>query len=75
MTISRRKIGVKEAALYIICQLIGGVIGAALLYSMFGSAMSASVTLTSENNVMRAFILETLMILKLVYILMATTTA
>ena len=53
-----RKIGGKEAALYIICQLIGGVIGAAVLYAMFGPAMSASVTLPSDNNVVRAFILR-----------------
>src|SRR4029078_3648635 len=46
-----RKIGGKEAALYIICQLIGGVIGAAVVYAMFGSAMSASVTLPADNNV------------------------
>ena len=52
-----RKIKAKEAALYVICQLIGGIIGAAVVYAMFGSAMSASVTLPSENNVMRAFIL------------------
>ena len=69
-----RKIGGKEAALYIICQLIGGVIGAAVVYAMFGSAMSASVTLPSENNVMRAFILETVMTFTLVYVVMATTT-
>ena len=70
-----RKIGGKEAALYIICQLIGGVIGAAVVYAMFGSAMSASVTLPAENNVMRAFILETVMTFTLVYVVMATTTS
>jgi len=70
-----RKIGGKEAALYIICQFIGGVIGAAVVYAMFGSAMSASVTLPSENNVMRAFILETVMTFTLVYVVMATTTS
>ena len=56
-----RKIGGKEAALYIICQIVGAVIGAAVVYLMFGSAMSTSVTLPSENNVMRAFVLETVM--------------
>src|ERR687897_806025 len=70
-----RKIGSKEAALYIICQLIGAVIGAAVVYMVFGSAMSASVTLPSENNIMRAFILETVMTFTLVYVVMATTTA
>jgi len=42
---------------------------------MFGSAMSASVTLPTENNVMRAFILETVMTFTLVYVVMATTTS
>lgn len=70
-----RKIGGKEATLYIICQLIGAVLGAAVVYAMFGSAMAASVTLPSENNVMRAFILETVMTFTLVYVVLATTTA
>ena len=70
-----RKIKAKEAALYVICQLIGGIIGAAVVYAMFGSEMSASVTLPSENNVMRAFILETVMTFTLVYVVMATTTS
>jgi MIP family channel proteins len=70
-----RKIGGKEAALYIICQLIGAIIGAAFVYVMFGSAMSASVTLPSDNNVMRAFVLETVMTFTLVYVVLATTTA
>jgi len=69
------KIGGKEAALYILCQIIGAVIGAAVVYLMFGSAMSASVTLPSENNVMRAFVLETVMTFTLVYVVLATTTA
>ena len=72
---SKRKIGGKEAALYIICQIVGAVIGAAVVYLMFGSAMSASVTLPSENNVMRAFVLETVMTFTLVYVVLATTTA
>ena len=55
--------------------MIGAVIGAAVVYAMFGSAMSASVTLPSENNIMRAFILETVMTFTLVYVVMATTTA
>ena len=55
--------------------MIGAVIGAAVCYAMFGSAMSASVTLPSENNIMRAFILETVMTFTLVYVVMATTTA
>jgi len=69
-----RKIGGKEAVLYIICQLIGAVIGAAVVYAIFGSVMSASVTLPSENNITRAFILETVMTFTLVYVVLATTT-
>jgi aquaporin Z len=41
-----RKIGGKEAALYIICQLIGAVIGAAVVYMIFGSTMSSKRNLT-----------------------------
>jgi glycerol uptake facilitator-like aquaporin len=52
------KIKGKEAAVYIIAQLIGAVIAAAVVYSIFGSQMSASVTLPFEDNVVRALILE-----------------
>jgi glycerol uptake facilitator-like aquaporin len=55
------KISGKEAVLYILCQIVGAVIGAAVVYLIFGSEMSASVTLPSENNVMRAFLLEHLL--------------
>ena len=55
--------------------MVRGVIGAAVVYLMFGSAMSASVTLLSENNVMRAFVLETVMTFTWVYIVLATNTA
>ena len=56
-----QEIGGKEAVLYILCQIVGAVIGAAVVYLIFGSEMSASVTLPSENNVMRAFLLEHLL--------------
>ncbi len=65
----------KEAALYIISQIIGAVIGAAVVYSIFGSSMSASVTLPSDGNVVRAFVLETVMTFTLVYVVLATTTS
>ena len=55
--------------------MIGAVIWAAVVYAMFGSAMSVSVTLPSENNIMRAFILEIVMTFTLVYVVMASTTA
>jgi aquaporin Z len=70
-----RKIGSKEALIYIIAQIIGAIIAAVVVYSMFGSAMSASVTLPSENNVVRAIILETVMTFTLVYVVLATTTS
>jgi aquaporin Z len=69
------KISHKEAIVYIIAQIIGAVIGAAVVYSIFGSAMAASVTLPSDNNVIRALILETVMTFTLVYVVLATTTS
>ena len=69
------KLRPKEAALYIISQIIGAVIGAAVVYSIFGSSMSASVTLPSDGNVVRAFVLETVMTFTLVYVVLATTTS
>lgn len=72
-----RKIKGKEAAVYIIAQLIGAAIAAVVVvvYSIFGSAMSASVTLPLEDNVVRALILETVMTFTLVYVVLATTTS
>ena len=46
-----------------------------LLYSIFGSEMSASVTLPLNDNVVRALILETVMTFTLVYVVLATTTS
>ena len=70
-----RKIRGKEAALYIACQILGAVIATAVVYSMFGSAMAASVTLPADDNIIRAFILETVMTFTLVYVVLATTTS
>src|SRR5919199_6697824 len=70
-----RKLGVREAILYIICQIIGAVIGAAVVYAIFGSSMAASVTLPADGNVTRAFVLETVMTFTLVYVVLATTTS
>jgi glycerol uptake facilitator-like aquaporin len=69
------KLRPKEAALYIISQIIGAVIGAAVVYSIFGSSMSASVTPPSDGNVVRAFVLETVMTFTLVYVVLATATS
>ena len=65
----------KEAALTIACQILGAVIAAAVVYSMFGSEMAASVTLPADGNAIRAFILETVMTFTLVYVVLATTTS
>jgi glycerol uptake facilitator-like aquaporin len=65
----------KEAGLTIACQILGAVIAAAVVYSMFGSEMAASVTLPADDNVTRAFILETVMTFTLVYVVLATTTS
>jgi aquaporin Z len=70
-----KKIGGKEAVVYIIAQIIGAVIAAAVVFLIFGSEMSASVTLPSDDNVMRALILETVMTFTLVYVVLATTTS
>jgi MIP family channel proteins len=70
-----KKIGGKEAVVYIIAQIIGAVIAAAIVFLIFGSEMSASVTLPSDDNVMRALILETVMTFTLVYVVLATTTS
>ena len=69
------KLRAKEAALYIACQILGAVIAAAVVYSMFGSDMAASVTLPADDNVIRAFILETVMTFTLVYVVLTTTTS
>jgi MIP family channel proteins len=50
-----------EAGLYIISQIIGAVIAAVVVYAIFGSSMAASVTLPANGNVVRAFVLETVM--------------
>ena len=68
-----RKMRGKVAALTIACQVLGAVIGAAVVYSMFGSDMAASVVLPKDGNAIRALILETVMAFILVYVVLATT--
>jgi MIP family channel proteins len=70
-----KKIKGKEAAIYIAAQIIGAVIGAAVVYSIFGQEMSASVTLPLDDNIVRALILETVMTFTLVYVVLATTSS
>jgi len=68
-----RKMRGKVAALTIACQVLGAVIGAAVVYSMFGSDMAASVVLPKDGNAVRALVLETVMAFILVYVVLATT--
>ncbi|KAA2283137.1 MIP/aquaporin family protein [Candidatus Nitrosocosmicus agrestis] len=70
-----KKITGRESVTYIIAQIIGAVIAAAVVYSIFGSEMSASVTLPAQDNVIRALILETVMTFTLVYVVLTTTTS
>ena len=50
----------QKMPLYIACQILGAVIGATVVYSMFGSDMAASLTLPADDNVIRALILKLL---------------
>ena len=68
-----RKMRGRVAALTIACQVLGAVIGAAVVYSIFGSEMAASVSLPKDGDVTRALILETVMTFTLVYVVLATT--
>ena len=52
-----------------------GVIAALVVCAIFGSSMTASVTLPANGNVVRAFVLETVMTFTLVYVVLATTTS
>jgi aquaporin Z len=71
-----RRLGGREAALYIGSQILGAVIGAGVVYAAFGSSMAAaSVTLPADNNVIRAFVLEIVMTFTLVYVVSAATTS
>jgi aquaporin Z len=70
-----KKMCKKEAVLTIACQILGAVIAALVVYSMFGIEMAASVTLPANGNVIRAFVLETVMTFTLVYVVLAATTS
>ena len=61
-----------DGIFYIIFQIIGGILAAAVVFTIFGSAISSSVTLPSDGNISRAFILETVMTFTLVYIVLTT---
>ena len=60
--------------LYIVSQTVDAVIGgAAIVYAIFGSSIAASVTLPADGNVIRAFVLETVMTFTLIYVVLAAT--
>ncbi len=67
-----KRMKIRDGIFYIIFQVIGGVIAAAVVFAMFGSEISSSVTLPADDNVLRAFILEIVMTFTLVYVILTT---
>ncbi len=67
-----KRMRISDGIFYVIFQIIGGIIAAAVVFAIFGSSISSSVTLPSDGNVLRAFILETVMTFTLVYIVLTT---
>src|SRR6476661_1638829 len=61
-----------DGIFYIIFQIIGGILAASVVFAIFGPAISSSVTLPSDGNISRVFILETMMTFTLVYIVLTT---
>jgi MIP family channel proteins len=61
-----------DGIFYIVFQTIGGIMAAAVVFTIFGSAISSSVTLPADGNVFRAFTLEIVMTFTLVYIVLTT---
>jgi len=59
-----------DGIFYIVFQIIGGIMAAAVVFTIFGSAISSSVTLPADGNVFRAFTLEIVMTFTLVYIVL-----
>ena len=67
-----KRMNIIDGIFYIIFQIIGGILAASVVFAIFGSAISSSVTLPADNNVLRAFLLETVMTFTLVYIVLTT---
>ena len=61
-----------DGIFYIIFQIIGGILAASVVFAIFGPAISSSVTLPADNNVLRAFLREIAMTFTLVYIVLTT---
>lgn len=68
-----KRMKVINGIFYIIFQLIGGIIAAVVVFAIFGSSISSSVTLPSDGNVLRAFTLELVMTFTLVYVVLTTS--
>lgn len=67
-----KRMRISDGIFYIIFQIIGGIMAAAVVFMIFGSSISSSVTLPADGNVLRAFMLETVMTFTLVYIVLTT---
>jgi aquaporin Z len=67
-----KRMNIRDGLFYIIFQIIGGILAAAVVFTIFGSAMLSSVTLPSDGNVLRTLILETVMTFTLVYVVLTT---
>ena len=67
-----KRMRISDGIFYVIFQIIGGIMAAAVVFAIFGSSISSSVTLPSDGNVLRAFILEMVMTFTLVYIVLTT---
>ncbi|HEY6534726.1 MAG TPA: aquaporin [Candidatus Nitrosocosmicus sp.] len=67
-----KRMRISDGIFYVIFQIIGGIMAAAVVFMIFGSSISSSVTLPSDGNVLRAFMLETVMTFTLVYIVLTT---
>jgi MIP family channel proteins len=68
-----RRIRIKLGVFYIISQIIGGIIGATIVFAIFGSSISNSVTLPSDGDVIRTLITEVVMSFTLVLVVLCTT--
>ena len=67
-----KRMKISDGIFYIIFQIIGGIIAAAVVFTIFSSSISSSVTLPADGNILRAFILEIVMTFTLVYIVLTT---
>jgi MIP family channel proteins len=67
-----KRMKIRIGIFYMIFQVLGGIIAAAVVFAMFGSEITSSVTRPADGNVLRAFILEIVMTFTLVYVILTT---